>query len=131
MLYKLRASRHWIETGIVVHESKIASELDVIKYARLQYFYPCIEYSYTVDSICVKNSTVSFDKKGIWVDTETEAERLLNALLRDKKAFYNPAKPTESVMMREMSPKRRSHYKSMILAGLMLISISIAVSNLV
>lgn len=124
-LISLKRIKKWHKVNITINEARLLSELDVIKYARLTYYYPVIEYSYETNGTLVQNNKVSVDKKGIWVDSIDEARKLMDEITSNKIAYINPDNTAESIIIPHVSERRISHYKALIVSGAILSTLGI------
>lgn len=124
-LTRSSAVRKWKEVTIEIETIGVDYKYDVIKYARLVYYFPVARYSYRIDGKVLQSRSVSLDKKGIWKDNIEAANKLAEEILAKKIAYLNPNDMTQSVLLPYVSKKRSSHYYSLTVSGLLLIGISI------
>lgn len=115
----------WCKVGIDIMEADVASELDVIQYARLTYYYPAVRYRYAVDGRQIESRRVALDRKSIWVDSPSIATVLVEQIRKEKTAYCDPHDQRRSVIFPSLSPKRVSHYRTFVLAGSILVVASV------
>jgi len=115
----------WRKVGIDILEADVASELDVIQYARLTYYYPVVRYRYAVGGREIESRRVALDRKSIWVDSPSHAAVLVEQICKEKTAYCDPDDPRRSVIYPSLSPKRVSHYRTFVLAGTILVVVSV------
>lgn len=126
VLRQARRMKRWTETNINIIKAEIDSELDVIKYARLTYFYPVVKYTYSFAGDTFQSDTVALDMKSVWSDTREEAEKLLGEIASRRTAYINPENIRQSVILRYLSKKRISHFWALIASGVLICLTSVA-----
>jgi Protein of unknown function (DUF3592) len=124
-LQKLSRVQSWPKISIRIEDSRIGEQLEVIKYARLTYYYPIIKYSYEDSGVEFSSERVAFDRKGIWTAKKDEANALLAELLNTATAYVNPNDKKESVIVPVVSKTRRSHYQAMVISGALIVIVSL------
>ncbi len=99
------------------------------------YFYPEIEYIYTVDGKSLEGSIVSSEKENIWVteynnfgDLNSNENRWWIDLKPGDKlpVFINPENFKEAVLVKDFSDSRKSHHLALIVGGLLLLGAWVA-----
>jgi hypothetical protein len=124
-----KRTRNWIPVDITITRS----EIDLVEkpeiYAKIEYFFPLVEYSYEVDGLAYKSDKVSLDSKAWVLKSRSEVEKAFERAISRKKAYLNPVDYREAVLIREIPKERRMHYVGVLMAGL-LVSI-VALSLLV
>lgn len=120
-----RRMQAWRKVGIDIEDTNVAAELDVIRYARLTYYYPVVKYRYEIDGQKIESNSVALDKKSIWVDSQKMAEVLVDQIRRERTAYCDPNDIRRSVIYTSLSPRRVSHYRTFVLSGIILMIVSV------
>jgi len=115
-----RNSKSWKETEgtILISEEKTFQRPEI--YVSIEYIYPKISYQYTAGNKVYKSNKVTFEKENIMENTNNKL--WLSCSVNQKVPIYfNPEKNSESVIIRNLLPKRKSHYHSLFISGLLCI----------
>jgi hypothetical protein len=124
-ILRYRNVESWRQIDIEILDAEIGWQMESIRFSRVRYFYPEISYAYTVNGQYIRSDRVSFDKKGIWLDKREAAEKLLDEIKKNRSAFYNPRNIADSVILKDLAPKRISHDITLVISGLLLIFLGI------
>lgn len=129
-LLQYREQAHWKEKkGRVKSIRECAEEVAISEVSRLKYFYPEIEYEYSVDGARFDGTVVSCEKENVWI---AESDDWGNPVPADKKwwsslrpgddlsVYVNPRNPGEAVLIREAGKTRRSHHLALLAGGILL-----------
>lgn len=118
--------RVWVKTSINIINSVVDSVSCVMRYnTSIEYFYPSVTYEYEVKGYKICSNSVSIEKKGLWTESNTEAQELLNQILTAPTAYFNPNNIRESVIFPNLSKMRKSHNWSLVISGIMLIAMGV------
>ena len=115
-----RNSKSWKETEgtILISEERTFQRPEI--YVSIEYSYPIISYQYTAGNKVYKGNKVTFEKENIMENTDNKL--WLSWSVNQKiPIYFNPEKNSESVIIRNLLPKRKSHYHSLFISGLLCI----------
>ena len=123
--YKLRLS--WEEKkGILKSIQECEEEVAISEYTRIKYFYPVVEYEYTINGNKHIGNTVSFEKENVWVPevdswgnpTPSELKWWLSMKAGDELPVYvNPKNENQAVLVKSVAKSRWSHCLVLLLVG--------------
>ena len=117
-----RAARRWcvIEGRIV--EIEVEAFKKPVVYVVLDYLRPHVRYEYVVDGQSFINNRISFDRANVEVPDEGQAKYWKEWNRGSAvNVFVNPNKPTETVLLPAPRRERSRHYRTVVLAGVLLI----------
>jgi hypothetical protein len=114
----------WIRGEACLLDVRIAEELIPARYGNLRYSYPRVTYSYSVGGNEYRNSKVSVEFMNTCVHEDYAPLELWFGWSKDQRVplFYNPENPSESVLIKEPTANRRSHYMALFAAGTLIIA---------
>ena len=123
-------ARNWQPwTARIISISEAWSDVSM-RYWMLKYYFPKIEYDYEFNGAIYKSEKVSFEKQNIWqpeVDAwgvHTDKGKYLWAPWKNESTiaiYVNPDNPTQSVIVKDLDRKRRSHHLAFTVGGLVVI----------
>lgn len=137
-LLHYKAQSRWIEKKATVKSLTEREEVSISQYAKIKYYYPEIEYEYTVNGVRHLASTVSLEKENIWLP---EINNWGDPIQPEKKwwlavkpgdelpVFINPLNEYESVLINIETKSRKSHHLSLIVSGVLLALIWLILEN--
>ncbi len=130
MIPYLRA-RNWVsETARVLSITELGSEVWLTYNMRMKYCFPQIQYEYLSQGGAHKSNRVSFEKQNIWVpevdgwgNPTDKTKRFWAGWSKDSNIpiYINPNNPRESVIIRVLSKRRRSHHLAFIAGGIFIL----------
>ena len=100
-----------------------------LRYSKLRYFYPIVEYEYCFNGNDYKSDSVSFEVENIWVPesdawgTKTKSgEKFWTGWRKGESiiVYVNPENPTESVVINKIDKKYRSQNLALIAGGVLI-----------
>lgn len=103
-----------------------------MRFMSLRYYYPLVEYAYEVDGAMYASTRVSFEKENVWQPAVDDwggrnprdeffwSEWAEGSVID---VYVRPGSPRESVIVRDLSKKRRSHHMAILLAGVLVITL--------
>lgn len=126
--YKYFHASRWLSTNGNINSITISKAYDSIRFAKQESLYPVVSYEYQVDGKSYKGKIASFDIRNLFKETNTFSGNESmpwdhwseNSVIS---VFYNPKSPCQSVLIRSLLPKRKSHYLALTITGLLLIGI--------
>jgi hypothetical protein len=128
-IVKYKDANSWIESVAVINTIDESSEEIVEGHVTTTYHYPEISYEYCLNKNTYRSNKVSFEKKNIWRTKEDiwGYEPLNpNWWWQDLKkgdkhqVFVNPKDITDSVLIKDLSKKRKSHHLALMISGVFL-----------
>ena len=96
---------------------------------KMKYFYPELEYEYSIDGERHSGNTISFERENIWVpetnswgEPTPEDKRWWHSLSAGDEItiFVNPRNPEETVVYPTVNTRRRSHHLALVLSSIIL-----------
>lgn len=130
MIPYLRA-RNWVSgTARVLSIVELWSEVWLTYNVRMKYYFPQIQYEYQSQVGAHKSNRVSFEKQNVWVpevdgwgNPTDKTKNFWAGWSKDSTIpiYVNPSNPMESVIIRALNKKRRSHHLAFIAGGTILI----------
>lgn len=130
-MYPYLRSRNWVAgTARVVSISELCAQVRLTYNVRIKYYFPKVEYEYKSEGSQLKSNRVSFEKQNVWVPevdswgSPADKTRVLWANWSKDSTipiYINPNNPKESVIVRDLSKKRRSHHLAFITGGILLL----------
>lgn len=131
MIPYLRA-RNWVpSTGTVVSNSEIWSVV-VLRFLRIKYYFPRIEYEYQFKGRSYISNRVSFEKQNVWIpEVDSWGTPIGNSQRfwaswsegTTIPIYIDPNNPSESVVIKNLDKKRRSHHLALITGGFLVLLI--------
>lgn len=104
--------------------------VDIVhRYAPIKYYYPLISYQYDFDGQNYTSSRVSFEVENIWISAidnwgmeMPETDKFWSHWQTGDSidVFINPKRPDQSVLVRDLNSKRKSHYLAYVVAGIII-----------
>ena len=132
---KYLTSVNWNKINGKIININIENKLEPIRFAVRESIYPVITYEYVVNGVTYQSHNVSFDirnlfkeKNNIFGDTTMTWESWENNSIVE--VFYNPKHHAESVIIRTLQPKRKSHYLALTTTGVLLVVIGVFLEQL-
>jgi len=130
-LIKYNLQSNWLEkTAKIKHINEIEEEVYLTATVTGKYYYPSIEYEYTLDGKLYTNNLVAYEKENIWVpetnnwgDPTPTKERWWLKLKQGEEipVYINPNNKNESVLIQKVSKNWQSHHLALIVGGLIII----------
>ena len=125
---KYLTSVNWKKTNAKIININIENKLEQIRSAVRESIYPVITYEYVVNNVTYQGHNPSFDMRNLFKETNSAfggTTMIWESWKNDSiiEIFYNPRKPTESVIIRSLLPNRRNHYLALTVAGVLLVVI--------
>ncbi|WP_439849209.1 DUF3592 domain-containing protein [Thioalkalicoccus limnaeus] len=96
-------------------------------YIYVTYYYPLVRYLYEINGKTYEGTQYCIDSKGWWSTDKGFIEKLVNSDRTSVSIYVNPSDPELSVMKKNVSRKRRSHYWGTLLGGV-LVSVAAIIS---
>ena len=86
-------------------------------------YYPSIRYEYIVNDKRYISELMSFDKKSTKYKNKDELTRFINKLInvKDVNVYYNPKKPSKSILIKSLSKDRYKHFNVLFISGAIII----------
>jgi hypothetical protein len=126
-------SKNWKQvSATVVSIDEAHEEVAYSEYQKIKYFFPLIEYTYEFDGEKYTSNNVSFDIQNIWIP---EVDSFGNKTNDDQKSwsawavgskidvYVDPKRPSNSIVYKGLSKKRKSHIIALLLVGTILLSL--------
>ena len=120
-LVRLKENKYNNRVEIEIKSAEIVSDIESIRFSRIEYYYPKVSYSYSVHGKNFNSSVVAFDKKNIWVDNIEDAKKMLNGIIHNRWAYYNSKNISDSVILKNIKSERLSHNYMLVVVGIILI----------
>jgi len=125
---KYLTSVNWQKINGKITNINTENKLEPIRFAVRESIYPIITYEYVVNSVTYQGHNASFDIRNLFKETNsafggttmTWESWKNNSIIE---IFYNHKQPAESVVIRSLLPKRRSHYLALTTTGVLLVII--------
>ncbi len=118
----------WQASAKVVSISEAWADVPM-RFGSLRYYFPRIEYEYEINGRVFRSHRVSFEEENIWqpeVNTWGDPNKK-NAFFWSKWGngtvigiYVKPDTPSESVIVRDLNKKRRSHHIAIISGGMLI-----------
>jgi len=108
----------------------------VVAYSLIKYYYPKISYEYTFNKVKYNSDTVCKNIENIWVSevdnfgVKTKPEKRFWSAWKvngNIEAYVNPNKPQESVIIKTINKKYKSHNLALIISGILLLLVLYAI----
>jgi hypothetical protein len=92
-----------------------------MRYSYITHVFPSVSFRYEVYGVHYLGSAASFENENIWVPEYDRKTALWAewAPGMTVPAYYNPSKPAQAVLIRELSRERRSHHAALFVAGIL------------
>lgn len=120
---KLILIKKWIPVDVNVTSARVKCVEQAEVYVKIERFIPIIHYTYEVEGVYFEGRDVSIDRNG-WISNERkEVESLVTELSEKASAYYNPRDFSKSVLTRDVSKKRKSHYYATAFSGLLVLAV--------
>jgi len=117
-----RAARRWQVIEGQILESEVEAFKKPAVYVALDYSRPHVRYEYVVDGKSFNNNRISFDCANVEVPDEGQAGYWKEWNCGSPvNVFVNPNNPTETVLLPAPRRERSRHYRTVVLAGVLLI----------
>ena len=125
-------ARNWVSNTATVASISEGQSLVVLRYQKIKFYFPLIEYIYQYGGNSYSSNRVSFEKQNIWIP---EVDIWGMPLDNSKKfwkdwskdsiilIYVNPKNPAQSVIIKNLNKKRSSHHFALIIAGLLVLLI--------
>lgn len=115
-----------------VQKVSVEEEIHFEDTGKIILYYPKIQYKYTVKSKDYFSELISFDQSSIKYKDADELKDFLNTLISKNSinVYYNPKKPSRSVVIRDLSKKRHQHFVVLFISGLIIIGVELFVKIL-
>lgn len=114
--------KNWIKVHARIINSMVESASEVMRYNfSIEYFYPSASYEYEVNGHKICGYRVSVEKKGLWTESNEEAQDMLNQIRTSHVVYYNPSNVRDAVIAPALSKMRMSHNWSLVVSGVVLI----------
>ena len=129
-------SKNWPHTNGNITKLDLQTKIDAIHFYRRHSTYPVVEYEYSVNGKAFVGGNVTFDTRNIFKEkfTEHKYEKYMPwdswTIGKEVVVFYNSKNPSESVLIKDLLPYRRSHYLALVITGLILLSIGFVIENI-
>jgi len=103
-----------------------------MRFMSLRYYYPVVSYTYEVDGAMYASMRVCFEKENVWRPAVDDwgGRNQMDGFFWSEWAegsvidvYVRPGSPRESVIVRDLSRKRRSHHLAILLAGVLVITL--------
>lgn len=114
---RLREVAKWISVPAAVTEKAVGCFSRPEVYAYVKYYYPVVLYRYEVDDCTFESTRYSIDREGWWSTDKKSIETLLDSGDSLVSVYVDPQDPRSSVMQRNVSPRRLSHYWGTLFGG--------------
>lgn len=120
-------ARGWAKVQGTIKALAEAYDEKTIFYATIKYFFPAVRYEYEYNGRKYLSDKVAIDKEDIWVpevnlwgDRIREDEKFWRSwqLGTSVSVYVNPQHPDQSVLIKQVSRQRRSHYLALLIGGL-------------
>ena len=129
-LNRYNSFKKWTKLKAVISSIKEKhKDVALSEYTTVKYFYPEINYDYTINNKSYNSSLVSSNIENIWeceVDNfgvETKDKDMFWRSLKNDDVidvFINPKSPKESVIINEFSTNYKSHNLALIISGILI-----------
>jgi hypothetical protein len=121
----IRRTASWEPIDVDIYEAHLVTELEPSLYVKVYNYFPSVNYTYRVHGYSMSSNCVSFDKKAVIFYDQNDAKNFLDKIISDSVAFVDPHNPEKSLLTRYVRKERKSHYRMLIVAGLLLVILGV------
>ena len=129
-LLRYREIHSWVESeGVLLRIDEVTEEVPD-DHGPIVYYFPAVEYEYSLDGENYQGNKVSVEKQNVWITSEMSAWGIITPKWWGKleagdkvPVFINPNNPTESMLIKNLSKARRSHHLALVVSGIILMVI--------
>jgi len=129
----LQLQRHWTQRRWQSTKATLTSFMECEEVVdggrgiKATYLYPRVEYQYRVRDTLYTNDAVALDKKNVWMAAHNRWGDPIDPASRpwcdwqigsELTVFIDPLDPRRAVLIRDITPRRRSHFLALIGAGI-------------
>lgn len=121
---RYRQAKRWMRVKGVVEDAQVEKYREPAVYVFIEYLRPHVRYEYEVNGTKYRGSRVTFEKRNEIVPVGGEDIYWAKWKPGEKVEVYvNPEDPAEAVLMPQLRPSCKSHYRSLVAAGILLIGL--------
>lgn len=139
-LLRQRALQRWHTTNatLTAFEEREQEEISP-PHSKFLYYYPYAEYEYRIGDTLYTSTVVALDMKGVrapkhngWGDLIDPATRPWHGWRAgdDVTAYVDPQDPQHAVLIRDISPRRRSSFHALIVGGVLIALVWLGLLNI-
>jgi hypothetical protein len=121
---KIKEFQCWSKSNIEILNSEIIEKEIPDKFLNLIYYYPYIEYQYTVNGQKFHSNIYAFDIESYLCQEINECDDLIKQI---NEVYYNPKNYNEAYIKTSISTKRKQHFIALELGGIILIFLGIGI----